>query len=182
VDLVQSAVAATAGEPASEAAAFYAFQLGELHRAAGRIKDADAAFTQALAILPEHVPATAGLARIREAQGRRTEAIELLVAATARLPQPELVAMLGDLYALAGDAAAAERQYALVERISAVAVLVALRSASSKLTLVRRRVACEKRAPSRTGTPSISSRQSAWAQSWSAACRPTRRPSLYSTG
>ena len=121
VDLVRSAVAATAGEPASEAAAFFAFQLGELHRAAGRIEDASAAFAQALAILPKHVPATAGLARIREAQGRRTEAIELLVAATARLPQPELVAMLGDLYALAGDAAAAEREYALVERIAAVA-------------------------------------------------------------
>ena len=93
---------------------------GELHRSAGQLAEAEAAYEQALEMLPGHIPATAGLARIREAQGRRAEAITLLEAATARLPQPELVAALGDLYALAGDAAAAERQYALVERIGEV--------------------------------------------------------------
>ena len=82
--------------------------------------EAEAAYEQAIEMLPGHIPATAGLARIHEAEGRRAEAITLLEAATARLPQPELVAALGDLYALAGDAAAAERQYALVERIGAV--------------------------------------------------------------
>lgn len=120
-ELVKRAVDATAGEPASEASAFYAFQLGELYRAAGQLDKAEAAYQDALTILPDHVPATAGLARIREAQGRRGEAIALLEPAAARLPQPELVAALGDLYALSGDAVAAERQYALVERIGSVA-------------------------------------------------------------
>lgn len=120
IALVQNSMAAAPTSPGSEEAAFYAYQLGELLRSAGRVNEAAVAYETALDSLPEHVPATAGMARVREAQGRRDEAIALLTAATARLPQPELVAMLGDLYALAGDGAAAERQYALVERIGAV--------------------------------------------------------------
>jgi tetratricopeptide (TPR) repeat protein len=67
------------------------------------------------------VPSLAGLARIREAQGRRDEAIALLEDAATRMPQPELVEALGDLYALAGQTEAAEAQYALVRRIGEVA-------------------------------------------------------------
>jgi tetratricopeptide (TPR) repeat protein len=118
--LAQQAVDAVAGEPPSETTAFYAFQLGELYRAGGDVADAAAAYEQSLDDLPSYVPAMAGLARVREAQGRRAEAITLLEEATARLPQPDLVAALGDLYALAGDPAAAERQYALVERVGQV--------------------------------------------------------------
>jgi tetratricopeptide (TPR) repeat protein len=117
---VGNAIAATPSLPGSEEAAFYAFQHGELLRSAGRVVEAEAAYESALEALPDHIPATAGLARIREAQGRRTEAIALLEEVTARQPQPELVAMLGDLYALAGDTNAAEGQYALVERIGEV--------------------------------------------------------------
>jgi tetratricopeptide (TPR) repeat protein len=122
IGLVQMAVDAVAGEPPSETTAFYAFQLGELYRARGEVAKAAAAYEQALADLPTYVPASAGLARIREAQGRREEAIELLEGATTRLPQPDLVAALGDLYTLSGDPAAAERQYALAERIGQLAV------------------------------------------------------------
>jgi tetratricopeptide (TPR) repeat protein len=121
IALVQQAVDAVDGEPPSEMTAFYAFQLGELYRAAGDIDAAAAAYDQALNDLPDYVPATAGLARVREAQGRRDEAIQLLRAATARLPQPDLLATLGDLYALDGDARAAEQQYALVDRIGELA-------------------------------------------------------------
>lgn len=120
VALVHNSMAATPTRLGSEEAAFYAYQLGELLRSAGQVEEAAVAYGTALESLPDHIPATAALARVREAQGRRDEAITLLTAATARLPQPELVAMLGDLYALAGDAEAAEGQYALVERIGAV--------------------------------------------------------------
>jgi tetratricopeptide (TPR) repeat protein len=122
IGLVQMAVDAVAGDPPSEAKAFYSFQLGELFRARGDLANAAAAYEQALDDLPTYVPAAAGLARIREAQGRRGEAIQLLEAATTRLPQPDLVAALGDLYALSGDPAAAERQYALAERIGQLAM------------------------------------------------------------
>jgi tetratricopeptide (TPR) repeat protein len=117
---VGNALAATPSSAAPEESAFYAFQLGELLRSAGRVGEAEAAYESALEALPDHIPATAGLARIREAQGRRTHAIALLEDVTARQPQPELVAMLGDLYALAGNTDAAERQYAVVERIGEV--------------------------------------------------------------
>jgi tetratricopeptide (TPR) repeat protein len=122
IELVRMAVDDVAQEPPSETTAFYSFQLGELYRARGLVSDAATAYTQALDDLPTYVPARAGLARIREAQGHRDEAIQLLEGATARLPQPDLVAALGDLYALSGDQVAAERQYALAERIGQLAV------------------------------------------------------------
>jgi tetratricopeptide (TPR) repeat protein len=121
IGLVHKAVDAMAEEPASETRAFYSFQLGELYRARGELDSAAAAYQHALDDLPTYVPATAGLARVREAQGRRAEAITLLEAATTRLPQPDLVAALGDLYALDGDQDAAARQYALAEHIGRVA-------------------------------------------------------------
>jgi tetratricopeptide (TPR) repeat protein len=121
LDLV--GIAATATDPVADpaAAAFYHFQLGDLRRASGDARGAEGAYLQALAAVPEYAPATAGIARVREAEGHRAEAMALLAAAIARVPQPELIAALGDLHALDGDAAAAERQYALVERIGEVA-------------------------------------------------------------
>ncbi|MGQ0607220.1 MAG: tetratricopeptide repeat protein [Chloroflexota bacterium] len=101
--------------------AFYHVQLGDLQRASGDLAGADASYAAGLDALPAHAPASAGLARAREAQGRRDEAIALLEDAVAALPQPELVATLGDLYALRGDAALAEDQYALVEAIAGLA-------------------------------------------------------------
>jgi tetratricopeptide (TPR) repeat protein len=121
LQLVSQSVAATDGRTDPAAAAFYRFQLGDLHRASGDLPAAAAAYMDALSALPGYLPTTAGLARVREAQGRRAEAIALLEEAAARVPQPELLAALGDLYALDGDAAAAERQYALVKRIGDVA-------------------------------------------------------------
>jgi tetratricopeptide (TPR) repeat protein len=105
----------------ADEAAFYRYQLGELHRATGDLAAAGVAYETALDALPGYPAATIGLAMTREGQGRRTEAIALLEAATNRLPTPDAVAALGDLYFLAGDADAADRAYALVERISEVA-------------------------------------------------------------
>ena len=101
--------------------AFYHVQLGDLQRATGDLAGADASYAAALDALPGHAPASAGLARVREGQGRRDEAIALLEGAVRTLPQPELVATLGDLYALRGDAELAEDQYALVQAIAGLA-------------------------------------------------------------
>jgi tetratricopeptide (TPR) repeat protein len=120
IGLVARAAEVAEQEGAPDAVAFYRFQLGELHRSAGDVAEADAAYQASLAALPDYVPATAGLAAVREAQGRRDEAITLLEAATARLPLPELVAALGDLQTLDGDAAAAEATYRLVEGIASL--------------------------------------------------------------
>jgi tetratricopeptide (TPR) repeat protein len=119
-ELARRAIAESGDEPA-ESQAFYRYQVGELHRAAGRLGEAEAAYREALQILEGHIPASAGLGRVLEAKGDRAGAIELLERATLRLPQPELVAALGDLHALAGDHDRAEQQYALVERIAELA-------------------------------------------------------------
>ena len=121
LDGANRAVAAVdpAEDPAG--AAFYRYQLGEIHRSLGNLSDASAAFEDSLDALDGYVPAEAALANVREAQGRRTEAIRLLEAAATARPQPEILAALGDLYALAGDDARAEEQYALVERIGTLA-------------------------------------------------------------
>lgn len=121
IGLAQRAIDGSAEEPPSESTAFYHFQLGELYRSRGDEEAAMAAYERALEDLPGYVPASAGLSRMYEAIGRRDDAIALLERATEQIPQPEMVAALGDLYALAGDAVAAEQAYRLVERIGAVA-------------------------------------------------------------
>lgn len=118
VRLVTRAAAQAWDEGAPDAVAFYRFQLAELHRSMGDVERAEAEYAAALVAAPEYVPAMAGLAAVQATTGRRAQAIELLRRATDRLPQPELVAALGDLYALAGDRARAERQYALVDGIA----------------------------------------------------------------
>lgn len=90
---------ATAGP---KAAAWYRWRLGELAFDSGRLDEA-AALDQAV---PEgvdaHHDATAGLARVRAAQGRTGEAIELYRRAIAIGPDAPMLAALGDLYVSAG--------------------------------------------------------------------------------
>jgi tetratricopeptide (TPR) repeat protein len=121
IRLIGEAVSGAIDEGYPDSIAFYRFQLGELDRQTGQADAAARNYEAALSALPDYVPAMVGLARAREAQGRRPEAITLLEAAVARLPQPDTVAMLGDLYALDGDTLRAEREYALVDRIGEVA-------------------------------------------------------------
>jgi tetratricopeptide (TPR) repeat protein len=118
IPLVSRAAEVSRQEGAPDAEAFYEFQLGEMQRATGDLAAAAGAYERALAALPDYVPAMAGLAAVRNAQGNRDAAIALLETATARLPQPELVAALGDLYALAGRSADAQAQYRLVDGIA----------------------------------------------------------------
>lgn len=78
---------------------FYAYAVGEYARLAGDAITARAAFTRALAIRPGDVGALIGLARIDAFDGRTDDAIEGLRRATAIVPQPESLALLGDLLA-----------------------------------------------------------------------------------
>jgi tetratricopeptide (TPR) repeat protein len=118
--LLEEGVTAAEATGFADQVAFSHFQLAELLRGRNALDRAAESYGAALAAQPDHVPSMGGLARVREAQGRRAEAIQLLEAATQRLPAPELVAALGDLYALDGDVAAADRSWALVERIAEI--------------------------------------------------------------
>ena len=76
---------------------FYAYALGEYARLAGDAGAARVAYTDALEIRDGDLGALIGLARIDAFDGRIDDAINGLRRATAIAPQPESLALLGDL-------------------------------------------------------------------------------------
>lgn len=112
------AAAVEARGPAPENTEYLRTQLGLLYLAAGNLAAAERTFERSLAVLPDFVPALGGLARLRTAQGRTSDAIALYEEATARLPLPELVIGLGETLEAAGQQVEADEQYALVAAMS----------------------------------------------------------------
>jgi tetratricopeptide (TPR) repeat protein len=96
--------------------------LGELYFNRGDLRRAARWYGEAEQALPGYYLAAAGLGKMAAARGDLDEAIAHYEALVARLPQPGFVAMLGDLYALRGDEAAARAQYdtvALIQQLDA---------------------------------------------------------------
>jgi tetratricopeptide (TPR) repeat protein len=96
---------------------FYAFALGEYARLNGRSEDARAAYASALEIRPSDLGALVGLARIDAATGHSDAAIAGLRKAASIAPQPETLALLGDLLSIRGDSAGANEAFATVRAI-----------------------------------------------------------------
>ena len=97
-------------------AGFYAYAVGEYARLAGDPSLARTAFLDALAVRPDDPAALVGLARIDAFDGRADAAIAGLRRATEIAPQPEALALLGDLLTEAGDEGAVDA-YATVRFI-----------------------------------------------------------------
>lgn len=110
--LADGAWSVAAADPDTEPtdAGFYAFAAGEFDRLAGRPAAARQAYEAALAIRPGDLGALVGLARIDAFDGRMAEALAELRRAAAIAPQPDTMAILGDLEAQTGDAAGAARE------------------------------------------------------------------------
>ncbi|HXF73336.1 MAG TPA: tetratricopeptide repeat protein, partial [Actinomycetota bacterium] len=102
---------AAAGAPPD--AAWAASQLGDLRWNTGRVAAAARAYRRSLASVPGYPPALAGLAKVAWAEGRPARSARLLRRAVRRYPMPEYVVALGDLAAVSGRPAAAERWYDL---------------------------------------------------------------------
>src|SRR5689334_14346698 len=100
-----------------ENAAWYHFQLGELYFNTGQLEKADAQYTAALKAFDNYYLALAGRGKVRAAQGNYKEAITFYEKAVGIIPQPDLLAALGDLYTLAGDPLKAKQEYDTVEFI-----------------------------------------------------------------
>lgn len=116
IDFWKQALSKSAGLPVENVAWAHS-QLAGIYFAYGDLGEAAKEHQRSLDLFPRYVPALAGLGSVRAAQGRWDESSEFYSRAVARLPQPQYVTSLGDVYAAAGRPDDAEAQYALVEAI-----------------------------------------------------------------
>jgi tetratricopeptide (TPR) repeat protein len=100
-----------------ESLAWTQWQLGNEHFGLGDLRRAEAQYRAALKTSDGYHRALAGLAKVRAAQRRHSEAIDLYTQAIAIIPLPEYIAALGDVYLKAGQPAEADKQFDLVEYI-----------------------------------------------------------------
>lgn len=96
---------------------FYEYAAGEYERLDGDAALARSRFEAALAVRASDLGALVGLARIDAFEGRTADAIAGLRKAVAIAPQPEAVALLGDLLDASGDSAGAKVQFETVRFI-----------------------------------------------------------------
>jgi tetratricopeptide (TPR) repeat protein len=112
LDAMELAIEAGSAIPEQEAWALTRY--GTLLVAAGRLDDAENAFSRALRLSPAYVHARAGQARVAAARVRYDEAARRLRSVVDRLPLPEYAILLGDVLARAERRAEAKRAYGLV--------------------------------------------------------------------
>jgi tetratricopeptide (TPR) repeat protein len=86
-----------------EGGVWYQVRLGDLHFNAGHVEEAARHYEAARKILPKSAPALAGLGRVRAAQGKYEEAIELFREAVQVNPECSMLATLSDLYVKVGN-------------------------------------------------------------------------------
>lgn len=112
IDAMRRAV--EAGAPRTEATAWTEVQLGHLLFAKNDLAGADEAYARSLQRVDSYVYGIAGRARVRAARGDLAGAAMLYEDAAKRLPVPDVVSALGDVYARMGDTARAQQQFVLV--------------------------------------------------------------------
>ena len=106
-----------AGNPAAEQTHWAAVQLGHLYFNSGDFERAETTYRQVLELRPDYIYAVAGIARVQAARGEFQAAIDAYQEIAARLPLPELVIALGELYEVTEQQDEAQRQYDLVRVI-----------------------------------------------------------------
>lgn len=109
--------AAEAGLPGEEGTLWAMYQLGTLYFNAGQLEQAEAIYRQALQFQPDYPYALAGIGRIQAAEGSYNAAIAILEPLAIRLPLPQFVIQLGDVYQRTGQHEKAQQQYDLVRVI-----------------------------------------------------------------
>lgn len=104
IETARAAMAAAADRPglAPENQAFALAILGNLERWSGDADAARAAWETALALLPNHPPSLAGLARLDIGEGHLDAAADRLASIVEAVPLPEYVIALGEVQEAAG--------------------------------------------------------------------------------
>jgi len=118
IRLMKSAIAAAlqTNVPRENLAWLY-FELGERYFQSGDLANADLSYRSGISADPNHYRSVAGLAKVRAAQGKFEESIQLYERSIAIIPFPVYVAELGDVYKKLGRVKEAQMQYDLVEYI-----------------------------------------------------------------
>ena len=111
----RAADGASSNDPESQA--WHYAQLGKLQLQRGRLGDAKQQFEHAAATFPDHPLAMAGLAKVKIAEGDLNGARLTYQAQLARVPTPDLAAVVGDLSVALGDAKQAAQYYRMAEQI-----------------------------------------------------------------
>ena len=112
IDWMQEAAAeAVRLDIGGETLAWYRFQLGELYFQQGDVRSARKWYDEAAQAFPGYYLAEAGMGKAAAATGDLDRAIAVYEPLVRRLPRPEFIAFLGDLYALSGQPVAAQDQY-----------------------------------------------------------------------
>lgn len=124
ITLMQQAVSlALENHMPQENIAWTYYQLGEFYFHCGDLDDAAKSDTQALALYPGYYRGLGGLAKVRVAQHRYDEGIELYKQAIATIPLIEYVAALADVYETLGQREEFQKQYKLLEFIGYLSAL-----------------------------------------------------------
>ncbi|MEP6900117.1 MAG: tetratricopeptide repeat protein [Actinomycetota bacterium] len=111
-------MAADAASPQNtESMAWCRVHLGDELMNDGKPNEAEHQYDYALYLFPDYHPALAAKARARYAAGDNDNAITFYKRAIERVPLPDYIAALGDLYAKLGRADEAKQQYDQVEFI-----------------------------------------------------------------
>jgi tetratricopeptide (TPR) repeat protein len=108
------ALAASAAVGAREASSWTHVQLGLLYLGHGKPKQALEQLQFAVTLDPDYYLALDGMAQVQAGLGHLQTAIAFERRAVDRVPLPQQVGFLGDLYRATGDHVAASRQYALI--------------------------------------------------------------------
>jgi len=124
IRLLKSAIAAAlqTNVPRENLAWLY-FELGERYFQTGDLGDADLSYRSGIRADPNHYRSLAGLAKVRAAQGKLEESVQLYQRSIAIIPFPVYVAELGDVYKKMGRVNEAQQQYDLVEYIGHIGKL-----------------------------------------------------------
>ena len=112
--LARSRSALAQAAAAGEDPGFYDYAVAEYARLTGDPQAARAGYEAALKVRSTDLASLVGMARIDAFDGRMDAAIAGLERAAAIAPQPETLALLGDLLASRGETAAADDQFATV--------------------------------------------------------------------
>jgi tetratricopeptide (TPR) repeat protein len=107
-------LAVDAGQGQGEADAWTHVQLGLIYLSVGRYRAAAAQDREALFVFPEYAYALDALARAEAGLGRYGSAIDFEQQAVNRIPLPQYVSTLGDLYGATGRPGLARKQYELI--------------------------------------------------------------------